>query len=159
MTQNSSKIQEFVYGRLHTRLKIWYNPCIIHQSTYTAKTAENHVLFKSLKLKSIPTLYIKNCTACTTPNFENEASAIQVNLVRMSYCWGQQTDIRMLPILYTLKWYKVIKITNNQSIKENILFSNKIRSLPWQSINGVARIRKCTLTFKRKLHYLQFLLY
>ena len=56
MTQKSSKIPNFdvVFYKNenntwfssgdHTRLKIWYNPCIIRQYIH-GKTDENHVLF------------------------------------------------------------------------------------------------------------------
>ena len=44
MTQKSSKIPNF--DAVYTRLKIWYNPCIIRQYIY-GKTDENHVLFSN----------------------------------------------------------------------------------------------------------------
>ena len=50
MTQKSSKIPNFdaVYKNKgdHTRLKIWYNPCIIRQYIH-GKTDENHVIFSN----------------------------------------------------------------------------------------------------------------
>ena len=69
MTQNLSKIPNFdavlyknenntwfssINRRVwppgdHTRLKIWYNPCIIRQNIH-GKTDENHVLFSNFKI-------------------------------------------------------------------------------------------------------------
>ena len=57
-----SSVLTYFYRRVwlpgdHTRLKVWYNPCIIRQYIH-GKTDETHVLFSNYKLWDGNSLYI-----------------------------------------------------------------------------------------------------
>ena len=51
----SGKWRDSETGGGHTRLKIWYNPCIIRQYIHN-RTAENHLLFSKYSIGDVPCL-------------------------------------------------------------------------------------------------------